>query len=152
MMSPAGFEHGRIVSRLGFRVERFVEEHGLGVATGAETGFHIVRDPDTVRAPDIGFVRAERLPAEAISGFFDGPPDLAVEVLSPDDRPREVAAKVRDWLAAGCTVVWVVDPSDQTVTIHRREAAAQLLGPSDRLNGGEVLPGFQLPVDEIFAR
>ncbi len=152
MMSPAGFEHGRITSRIGYRIERFVEQHQLGVVTGAETGFHIARRPDTVRAPDVGFVRNQRVPQAAVPGFFDGPPDLAVEVLSPDDRPAEVAAKVADWLASGCLAVWLVDPAKQTVTIHRREVSAQVLGASDELDGGDVLPGFRLPAAEIFAR
>ncbi len=151
MMSPAGFEHGRIVIRLGSRLEQFVEQQALGVVTGAETGFHIARDPDTVRAPDVGFVRADRLPAGTIAGFFDGPPDLAVEVLSPDDRPRKVAAKVQDWLTAGCQAVWVVDPAEQTVTIHRQGATVQVLHASDVLRD-DVLPGLQLSVAEIFAR
>ena len=152
MMSPAGFEHGRIVSRLCYRIERFVEQHGLGVVTGAETGFHIARNPDTVRAPDVGFVRTERVPEATVSGFFDGPPDLAVEVLSPDDRPRAVAAKVEDWLTAGCLAVWVVDPAKCVVTIHRRGAAQRVFSESDELDGGDALPGFRVSVAEILAR
>ncbi|MCG2683813.1 MAG: Uma2 family endonuclease [Planctomycetales bacterium] len=152
MMSPAGFEHGRIVSRLCYRIERFVEQHGLGVVTGAETGFHIARNPDTVRAPDVGFVRMERLPETTVSGFFDGPPDLAVEVLSPDDRPRAVAAKVEDWLTAGCLTVWVVDPAKRVVTVQRRGADPRVFDASTELDGEDALPGFRVAVAEIFSR
>jgi Uma2 family endonuclease len=152
MMSPAGFEHGRIVIGVSAPLANYVKKRGLGVVTGAETGFHIARDPDTVRAPDVGFVRAQRVPAGTISGFFDGPPDLAVEVLSPDDRPRKVAAKVQDWLTAGCRAVWVVDPAEQIVTTHRQGATAQVLHASDVLAGDDVLPSFLVPVAEIFAR
>ncbi len=116
MMSPGGFEHGRVALRIGEFVSSFVRQRGLGVATGAETGFQIGRDPDTVRAPDVGFVCAERVPATPTAGFFDGAPDLAVEVLSPSDRASEVLAKVQDWLGAGCRIVWVVDPGTRTST------------------------------------
>ena len=152
MMSPAGFEHGRVVSRFGYRIQRFVEQHDLGAVTGAETGFQIARDPDTVRAPDVAFVRTDRLPEATISGFFDGPPDLAVEVLSPDDRPRAVAAKVEDWLTAGCGTVWVVDPIQHVVIVHRRGVSARVLTEADKLDSGDVLPGFRLSIAEIFAR
>jgi Uma2 family endonuclease len=152
MMSPAGFEHGRIASRLCYCIEQFVRQQQLGVVTGAETGFHIARRPDTVRAPDVGFVRKERVPERTIEGFFQGPPDLAVEVLSPDDRPGAVAAKVEDWLASGCRIVWLVDPAKKTVTIHRRDVPPRVFSPSDDLDGQDVLSGFRLPIAEIFAK
>jgi Uma2 family endonuclease len=153
MMSPAGFEHGRVISRINYRLGQFVEKNGLGVVTGAETGFHIAKTPDTVRAPDVGFVRRERIPsATTVSGFFDGPPDLAVEVLSPDDRPRAVAAKVEDWLTAGCLAVWLVDPVKQTVTIHQRGAAVCVFSDTEELDGGDVLPGFRVSISEVFSR
>jgi Uma2 family endonuclease len=119
--------------------------------TAAETGFQIARDPDTVRAPDVGFVLSEREPGEPVKGYFPGPPDLAVEVLSPDDRASEVLAKVRDWLAAGCRRVWVVDPRTRTVSVYRSPSEIVVLSESDTLTDEELLPGFHLPVGEIFA-
>lgn len=119
MMSPAGFEHGQIAGLLCLRLGQYVENRALGTVTGAETGFLISRSPDTVRAPDVAFIRAERLPSAPIRGFFPGAPDLAVEVLSPNDVPREVAAKTREWLDAGCRAVWVIDPLARTVTVHQ---------------------------------
>ena len=151
MMTPAGFEHGRIVSRVNARLESFVEQQALGVVTGAETGFHIGRDPDTVRAPDVSFVRAERVPAAPTKGFFPGAPDLAVEVLSPNDRASELLAKVQDWLGAGCRAVWVVDPATHTVSAYNRANEVTVYTVSDELPGGDLLPGFSLPVAEIFA-
>lgn len=151
MMAPAGFEHGRIVSRVNARLQDFVERHNLGVVTGAETGFQIESDPDTVRAPDVGFVRADRLPPTSPTGFFPGAPDLAVEVLSPYDRATDVTAKVQDWLAAGCCLVWVVDPSTRTVTVYDARKAARFLAEQDELDGGELLGGFRVPVAELFA-
>lgn len=152
MMSPAGFEHGRLVANVTAPFTSFVRENKLGVVTGAETGFWIGRDPDTVRAPDVGFVRDERVPAAPTKGFFEGPPDLAVEVLSPDDRASRVLAKVHDWLAAGCRAVWVVDPEARTVSVCRSGAEMIVLTVSDELTGDDVLPEFRLAVAEIFAR
>ncbi len=151
MMSPAGFGHGRIANRISVRLGTFVEERSLGVVTTAETGFQIGRDPDTVRAPDVAFVRAERLPAIEPLGYFQGAPDLAVEVLSPQDRAGEAVAKVQDWLDADCREVWVVDPRTRTVTVYRGGNEALVLHASDTLACGELLHGFSIPVAEIFA-
>jgi len=150
MMSPAGFNHGWIAIRIGSRIANFVEAHGLGMPIGAETGFLISRNPDTVRAPDAGFVRAERLGPKPIQGFFPGSPDLAVEVLSPDDRRAEVLAKVQMWLDAGCQAVWIVDPLKRTVAVHRSGVATTHLGENDTLTESDLLPGFMLRVAEIF--
>ena len=152
MMSPAGFEHGRVVVRITRPLAEFVEQHGLGVVTGVETGFQISHDPDTVRAPDAAFLRAARVPSEPQTGFFPGPPDLAVEVLSPDDRAGQVLAKVRDWLAAGTQAVWVIDPWTHTVSVYAGPNQAEVLGEEAVLTGGELLPGFELPVSGVFAR
>ena len=145
-----GFDHGRVAMNIVARLCDFVEEDSLGVVTGARTGFQIARDPDTVRAPDVGFVLSERVPAEPVMGYFQGAPDLAVEVLSPDDRAGEVLAKVRDWLQSGCRRVWVVDPRTRTVSIYRSPSEIVVLSESDTLTDEELLPGFALPVGEIF--
>ena len=119
--------------------------------TTAEAGFQLAHDPDTVRAPDVAFVRAERFPPGGVKGFFQGAPDIAVEVVSPSDRASEVAAKVRDWLQAGCSMVWVVDPENRTVTVHRSRKDITVLTEADMLTGGDVLPEFSMPVLTIFA-
>ena len=150
MMSPAGFEHGSIVATITAPLVRFVKENALGEVTGAETGFYIARDPDTVRAPDVGFVCSERVPPTPTVGFFQGAPDLAVEVLSPSDRAGEVLAKVQDWLDAGCRAVWLIDPANHTVSVYDDRNRTTTLGTSDELTGGEVVPGFCVPVAEIF--
>ena len=118
---------------------------------GRETGFRISQDPDTVRAPDAAFICAERAGSELPEGFFPGPPDLAVEVLSPNDRASEVIAKVRDWLDAGCRAVWVVDPKTRTVAVYHGNREAVLLQITDTLGGGDLLPGFVVPVADLFA-
>lgn len=134
---------------------RFVLEHRLGRVCLAETGFVLARDPDTVRAPDVAFVSMERLEAEVRRGpYFEGAPDLAVEVLSPGNASAGVAAKIRDYLTAGAKAVWVVDPSSRTLTVHRPGPASgrppEILSETDTVDGGSAVPGFRLPVREIF--
>jgi len=116
----------------------------------AETGFLLARDPDTVRAPDLAFVRAERAPPPS-RGYYPGAPDLAVEVLSPDDRPAYVRDKVGEWLEAGALAVWVVGPQRRTVAVHRTGEEPRLLDETETLRGGEPLPGFVLRVRDLFA-
>ncbi len=150
MMTPAGFEHGSIVAKMTAPLGGFVKKHQLGRVTGVGTGFLIGHDPDTVRAPDVAFVRAGRIPAEPVRGFFPGAPDLAVEVLSPDDRASRVLDKVHQWLEAGCGIVWVVDPEKQTVTVHEGPNRTATLRTADELSGADLLPGFRFPVAKIF--
>jgi Uma2 family endonuclease len=150
-MSPVGFEHGSIVTNVSLALGGFVKQHGLGRVAGSETGFRISRDPDTVRAPDVAFVRAQRVPPEPVRGYFEGAPDLAVEILSPHDRATDVLDKVHQWLRAGCQVVWVVDPEKRTVTVYEAPDRAMMLARGDELSGGELLPGLRLPVVEVFA-
>ena len=151
MMSPAGFDHSRIALALGAALRNFVKPRGLGVVAGADGGFQIHDNPDTVRVPDVAYVRAERVPAAPPRGFFQGPPDLAVEVISPTDRFSEVTAKVEEWLAAGCREVWVVDPQARTVSVCLTGTEITILAEGDLLTGGDLLPGFELPVAEVFA-
>jgi Uma2 family endonuclease len=151
MMSPAGFDHGRFASRIVAALENHVAPRGLGIVTTAEAGFQLGRDPDTVRAPDVAFVRADRIPPGGVKGFFQGAPDLAVEVTSPSDRRADLAAKVQDWLRGGCATVWIVNPDDRTVTMHRRSGDVAVLTAADVLTGGDVLPEFSMPVSRVFA-
>ena len=149
--TPAGFEHGCIVMTIASPLDHFVKQNALGRVTGAETGFQITSNPDTVRAPDVGFVCRRRIPSTPVKGFFSGAPDLAIEVLSPGDRAGKVLAKVQDWLSAGCRLVWLVDPANQTVSVYDDKNRTATLDKSDELTGGDVLPGFRVSVAEIFA-
>jgi len=151
MMTPAGYRHGRLVSRINARLEVFVNQADLGEVAGAETGFLIARNPDTVRAPDVAFLARDRVAPTPPVGFYDGAPDLAVEVLSPSDRASEVLGKVYDWLDAGCRAVWVVDPETKTVTVYRSRRQIVVLGIAEQLSGEDVVPGFNLSVAEVFA-
>ena len=149
-MTPAGGEHGRTGARLLVRLGAFVEQERLGEVFTAETGFVLRRDPDTVRAPDLAFVRAERVPQARVSGFPALAPDLVAEVVSPYDRAVEVSGKALAWLDAGVRLVWVVDPENRTVTVHRPSGTAVLRG-RDTLSGEDVAVGFALPLDELWA-
>jgi Uma2 family endonuclease len=151
MMTPAGFEHSQIAVAIAALLRNYVQPRGLGQVVGADAGFQIRRDPDTVRSPDVAFVRAERLAADPPRGFFSGAPDLAVEVLSPTDRANEVQAKVHDWLEAGCYAVWVVDPPRRTVTVYGAASEAAVFHEADTLIAGDILPGLSFPVAAIFA-
>jgi Uma2 family endonuclease len=150
-MSPASFNHGRFAGNIFGALRDFVVSRHLGVVVTAEAGFHIGHDPDTVRVPDVAFVRAERIPPDGADGFFQGPPDVAVEVVSPSDRASEVRAKAQAWLQAGCQLVWVVDPKPRTVSVYHTGGEVTVLTEADALTGGEVLPGFSAPVKDVFA-
>ena len=138
---PAGYQHGAVAMSLSARLYQHIDLTRAGQLLAAETGFTLARNPDTVRAPDIAFVRRERIPAEQ-RGFPEMAPDLAVEVLSPDDRPGETLAKVADWLEAGAALVWVIDPERRVARIYRQDGTESVLAETDALQGEEVLPGF----------
>ena len=146
---PAGYRHGAVAARLLLAIGGFAEAHGLGTVFTAETGFRLRADPDTVRAPDVAFVRRERLPEPPPRGYAALAPDLVVEVLSPDDRPREVLDKVSDWLESGTTLVWVVDPERRAARVYRIDGSVDELGEADLLLGEAVLPGFACEMRRI---
>jgi Uma2 family endonuclease len=150
-MSPAGSEHGAIIINITVLLGQHVKTNKLGVCFGAETGFKIATDPDTVRAPDLAFIGSARVPESGIpKKFWPGAPDLAVEVLSPGDSYEEVDEKVGDWIAAGTRAVWVVNPRKRSVTVYHSTKDVERLSESDELDGGDVVPGFRCEVSEIF--
>jgi Uma2 family endonuclease len=147
---PPGTRHGVIAANLGYFLSDFVRRHGLGVVAAQDTGFKIGRDPDTVRAPDVAFIGTERTGQIKARGYAEVAPDLLAEVLSPDDRPAEVLAKLSDWLAAGTKLVWLVDPHRSEIHVYRSDGSLSVLGLSDSLDGEDVLPGFSCPVAKVF--
>ena len=149
-MAPAGGEHGAIGSRTCRRIGNFVEANDLGEVFNADTGFIISTDPDTVRCPDVSFVRKERILADGIpKGFMHGAPDLAVEVISPSDSYSEVAEKAAQLLEAGTQLVVLIDPRTRTVSLHY-DGEIDRLSEGDTLTLGDVLPGFECGVGELF--
>jgi len=152
MAPPPGFEHGEITMNLAGPLYQHVKSNSLGVVFAAETGFKLESNPDTVRAPDVAFMRRARVQETGrVPGYGSGAPDLAVEVLSPSDRTIEVEEKVAEWLAAGARMVWVVSPKLHTVTVYRSLTDIVTLTEKDALDGGDVVPGFKINVTEIFA-
>ncbi len=151
-MAPAGFDHGVVAMNIGAALHNYVKRRNLGAVYAAETGFILTRDPDTVRAPDAAFNRKDKVESVGRGrGYWEGAPDLAVEVISPGDTVNEVEEKVAEWLEAGTAVVWVVSPKLHTVTVYRSLTDIVTLTEKDNLDGGDVVPGFQIQVSEIFA-
>ncbi|HFD39238.1 MAG TPA: Uma2 family endonuclease, partial [Anaerolineae bacterium] len=142
-MTPASARHGKLAARLVGALLPFVEAHDLGEVYTAEPGFTLESDPDTVRAPDVAFVRRERIPPEGEpEGFWAIAPDLVIEIVSPSESAHTVQAKVADYLRAGTRLLWVVYPDSRTVMEFRAPDQARLLTAEDHLEGGEVVPGF----------
>ncbi len=151
-MSPTGARHGRITSTITQRLHTYVEARKLGIVLTGEPGFVLARQPDIVRAPDVAFVRISRVTAAGEpDGFWEGAPDLAVEVMSPHDTVYEVEEKVEDWISLGCSMVVVVSDRKRTVTVHRPAQSPRILRGTEVLDGEDVVPGFRLPLAEIFA-
>lgn len=151
-MSPAGHQHGRIALLIASSLLQHVQAHQLGRVYAAETGFKLASNPDHVRAPDAAFVRSERVAAVAdVEGFFPGAPDLAIEVISPSDTFAEVEEKVFDWLQAGTRAVIVVNPKQRSVTLYRSFGEVRVLAGEERLGVEDVVPGWSLPVKDLFA-
>lgn len=151
-MPPASFLSSVVAATILRIVSNFVVQHRLGVCAGADGGVRLRSEPDTVRAPDVSFVRAERIPAGGlVAGYWPGAPDLAVEVLSPSDRYPEVQRKVQEYLDAGTRLVWVVDPESRTATAFHPDGRSSFLSEDDALDGEDVLPGFRLPLSEVWA-
>lgn len=146
---PPGGRHGRIVMNMGVELANHVRTHELGVVYAAETGFTLARHPDTVRAPDVAFVRRERVPTPEPVGFPELAPDLVVEVLSPDDRPGQRLAKIADWLSAGTRLVWVIDPDRRVARVYREDGVESVVTADEALEGEDVVPGFSCPLSAI---
>lgn len=148
---PPKPEHGRIAGEVFFRIRLWLEETRLGVA-GVEGGFVLRRDPDRVRSPDVWFLSHERLKEVTREGFYEGAPDLAVEVVSPGEEAEELLAKVLDYLEAEAKAVWLVYPELKAVEVYERGGAGRLLRAQEVLEGGEALPGFRLPLEALFGQ
>ncbi len=149
---PPGIRHGCVAMRLGALLDSFVRENLTDLIVSCDAGFVLHRSPDTVRAPDFAIIRRQRyLALEDNRKAMPGAPDLAVEVLSPANRWPEVHAKVADYLAAGTALVWVVDPEIEQVHCYRSLLEPHRLSGSQSLTAQDLLPGFSVPIDELFA-
>lgn len=148
---PTKFRHGSTAARLGALLAMHVYKHKLGAITMAEGGYLLTTNPDTVRAPDVGFLQTSRVPqGEAQDFYVTYAPDLAVEVLSPSNRRAEINRKLGEYFAGGARLVWIVDPKRQTITVCHSPETKYVLSIKDTLDGEDVLPGFQCPVEDVF--
>jgi Uma2 family endonuclease len=150
-LMPPGGKHGSYTQKISVRLTNYVWDHRLGEVFAAETGFLLARDPDTVRGADVSFVAASRLPDPLPDGWIPTIPDLVVEVVSTWDTKKGVREKAQDWLDAGVRLLWIVYPNARTVHVYRPGGEVRVLSEDDVLDGEEVVPGFSLPVGEIFA-
>jgi Uma2 family endonuclease len=147
-MPPAGLEQADFENSIGSLLRIFVRKHRLGKVYSGDGGFRLRND--TVRAPDVAFVRQERVQTVHQRGFGTGAPDLAVEIFSPSDSVRQLMRKVKQYFAAGCHTVWIVYPDRREVNVLEAAGADRLLQAGDLLEAPELLPGFSVRVAELF--
>lgn len=150
-MPPTGLGHGDHESEFDTSLRSYVKPRRLGRVFAGEPGFVVATNPDTVRAPDVAFITHERLAETGVpTGYFRGVPDLAVEVISPNDRYTEVAEKIAEWLAYGVRLVFVVDPRRKAVEAHRPGQPVRTFDVDDVLDGEDVVPGWTMAVRDLF--
>lgn len=149
-MPMTGHVHGRFVAILGAKLFAYAAESERGTALVGDVGVYTRHDPDTVRGADAVFISHERYARRGPSVFLDVPPEVVVEILSPDDRPGESMKKIREYLEAGVDRVWYIDPRRRTVRVHRSPEQTETLEVGDTLRDEEILPGFSLPLSELF--
>lgn len=150
-MSPTGGTHGILCARLAVLLYQYVEANDLGVVFGAECGFKVETNPDTVIAPDVAFVRYEKMATvENMDKFLPFAPDLAIEVLSPSNTFSEIDEKIELFLAAGTQAIWIVNPRRRTVTIYQQQNAPRILTEGDALFDEDILPGFRYELTRLF--
>ncbi len=149
-MAPPGGVHGGIAVNIAIGLGSFVRQHDLGRVV-VETGFRLESRPDTVRGPDVAFIAKDRVPAEGLPrAFFMGAPDLAVEIVSPSDSAGELEMKLSNYLSNGSSSVWVVYPDSQRVQVFRPDGSCRWYSEDSVIEEPELLPGFSLPLHEIF--
>ncbi|MBI3264999.1 MAG: Uma2 family endonuclease [Acidobacteria bacterium] len=149
-MPPPGPLHGAVTVLAGSVLHQFVKEHGLGRVLAA-AGFKLESDPDTVRGPDVSFIRRERIATTGLPvAYLPGAPDLAVEVLSPSNRRSVIQSKIEQYLELGTRLVWVLDPRARTLTVHAPDRSRLTLAAEDEVTGENVLPGFRCQVGRFF--
>ena len=146
-----GINHGRTVTKTVIQLGSFIEPRKLGTLVASDTGIWLERDPDTVREPDIAYISAEKMPLNAdIPGYSEVVPDLVMEVRAPSDGQREIREKALMWLGFGVWLVWVAHTDTRTVDVYDADGSDLTLTEDDNLDGGDILPGFSYPIQDIF--
>jgi Uma2 family endonuclease len=150
-LSPTSVKHNQAESETSDQLKAFVKPGDLGVVWTGDAGFILERNPYTVRSPDVSFITKERYEkVKDLDGFFPGAPDLAVEILSLTDSMKATERKALMYLRAGASVVWILNPSDTSARVYRKDGTVQLLGPLDEIDAEPALPGFRCPVWKLF--
>jgi Uma2 family endonuclease len=149
-LAPTGDEHGDVELELGTRLRLYGKESGRGRAVGGEVGIYIRRNPDTVRAADIAFISKERDIHPRTKGYFEVAPELVVEVLSPSDSWSDITEKLADYFSAGVDRVWIVDSKLRSVFAYRSLTEVRQFREGEDLVDEELLPGFRVPVKDLF--
>jgi Uma2 family endonuclease len=147
-MPPASEEHGGLEAEISGILREFVKRHRLGKVYCSSAGFRLKED--TMRAPDVSFVRSARVASVKSKGFAKGAPDLAIEIFSPSDNVRQLMRKVKQYFAAGTHTVWIVYPDREEVQILEATGTDRLLQGDDPIEAPEPLPGFSVPISEFF--
>lgn len=152
-VTPTSLKSTMTTHRIGRLVGNYVDEHELGAMTSAEGGFVLFPDRETLLAPDVAFIRKDRVPPEEERNRFARlAPNLVVEVLSPSDRLANALGKVSLYLQAGVQVVWLVDPVKRTILLFTGDAYPVTLEEGDMLDGGDILPGFSMLVADLLGK
>ncbi|MCG6939685.1 MAG: Uma2 family endonuclease [Thiohalocapsa sp.] len=149
-MPPTGHPHASVEGNVARELGNFVKQHALGKVMTGEVGIITQRHPDTVRGADVVYISNERLVQAQADGYLDVPPELAIEVVSPNDRWTEIDEKVNEYLACGVQAVWIIDPRTRRVSSYRPPDEMHIYGPDDVIEEPELLPGFALSVRELF--
>jgi Uma2 family endonuclease len=149
-MTPTGEMHGLITAEITYRLTAFVRQHDLGRVYGAETGFKLSENPDTVYGIDAAFIAKARV-KPVREGYIEGAPDLAVEVVSPGNTSIEMHEKIHAYFVAGAQLVWVIYPKARTIYVYHTEDDIKVRHETDSLDGGAVLPGLSLSIADLFA-
>jgi Uma2 family endonuclease len=147
-MPPAGWDHGNYEAEIIVILHNFVKRHKLGRVCGSSGGYRL--SDDTVREPDVSFVRSARVGSVKNKGFAKGYPDLAVEIISPSDSIRQLMRKVKQYFAAGTHTVWIVYPDEQEVQVLEATGTDRWLKGDDLIEAPELLPGFSVPISQFF--
>ncbi|MGQ9909799.1 MAG: Uma2 family endonuclease [Candidatus Flexifilum sp.] len=147
---PVDPGHSFISARIARLLDSFVDDSGSGRVSVEQAGYVLSVDPPVVRAPDVAFIRADRLDRR-VGAFIEGAPDLVVEVMSPSDSAVELSEKIDAYFAAGARLLWVVYPRQRRIAVYSSPLRSQIVTEADTLDGGDVLPGFRVPVRKIFA-
>jgi Uma2 family endonuclease len=149
-VAPTKFRHGHMEAQLGASLSYFVAEHKLGSVAVGEVGLYTRRNPDTVRGVDVIFISHQRLAQASPESYLDIAPELAVEIVSPSDRWSEVMDKLEEYFSIGVLMVWIVDPRKRQIHVYSSPTEVIRLQVGDTLDGGDILPGFTLPVADLF--